>query len=482
VGVFDPLSHKSFATYFGLGGDPFACVFDHDVDQVGTPVQAGDDPISDSHNYPQIVQSFDGYIHVFFGAHNESIRQATSATPNEITGFTTQVLDIFGTPYLGSGPREASFSYPMPFVTSDGTIYVFFRNTLDSYYRLMFGLSGSYPYRHEYFIRSTDNGRTWSQAVPAIVRLNDPDYTNEIYIGNIVKEPYREGIPERWHMAWTLAGGTMHDEFHKSGYHAIFQPSDEHFYSAAGVDLGTTIDDAAMDAHCLILETEPMGPNDISYINVVATDDRGYPILGDGDRFWDGTTWSQRTATGGYSTPVTTEWADGFFFLYDASGSVYQSSDGNGWTRLGGASIPSGTSGAAKQAVPFTLPHNYEARTWIKEQSSTSMTNHVGLIGHTTSQNPQKLLVTLGTQAGADREIIVRAFVMDEGNSRIRSSTAPVTFSLEAGAGSFIGATAVSANDGLAQTTFRTPAAPGLVRIRATAPSLADGVVQFYVK
>src|SRR5581483_1890713 len=163
-------------------------------------------------------------------------------------------------------------TYPMPFKADDGSIFVFVRETAGDFDK-------SFPTdtRPMKYVRSTDNGRTWSssQALTgdrwAIAPLNRADNMNEIYIGQLRAERGRVGI------VYTLAGGGpeghLHDRYHKNVYYVSFSPRDLHFRAADGSDLGTSIDDAEQEAHLKIAETplQTVNPRSPDYISLVGS-------------------------------------------------------------------------------------------------------------------------------------------------------------------------------------------------------------------
>lgn len=108
---------------------------------------------------------------------------------------------------------------------------------------------------------------------------------NEIYMGQI--RPVTFNGVQRFHMVWTLAGGGpgnhQHDAYHKGLYYCSFQPSNRHFYSVTGTDLGTSIDNTDMENSCKVLDTTlvrklPLS-RDIGYIHTVDLLADGTPYL-----------------------------------------------------------------------------------------------------------------------------------------------------------------------------------------------------------
>jgi hypothetical protein len=90
-------------------------------------------------------------------------------------------------------------------------------------------------------------------------------------------EPARPGRPERVGIVYTLAGGGpeghLHDRYHRNVYYVSFSPRDLRFRSAAGHDLGTSVDDADQEAHLRIVETplQTVNPRSPDYISLVGS-------------------------------------------------------------------------------------------------------------------------------------------------------------------------------------------------------------------
>jgi hypothetical protein len=251
-GVYDPAAHTTFITWGGQNEDNYIQAYDHHAREWSAPVKTGNGE-GDSHNYPTIVQARDGHLLVFHSLHNEALVVARSAAPHSIEGgWTEQVI-----------PEGLGATYPMPFVTADGSIFVFIRETVRDFDR-------SFPtdFRPIKYVRSTDNGLTWHNSVEltgerwVIAPNGRADNMNEIYIGQLRYEPARFGRPERVHIVYTLAGGGpeghLHDRYHRNIYYTSFTPADMHFHAPDGRDLGTAIDDADQEGSLRIVETPLM--------------------------------------------------------------------------------------------------------------------------------------------------------------------------------------------------------------------------------
>jgi len=268
-GLYDAVAKKTFVSWAGRFEDNYAQSFDHRTNQWSTPVKYADGD-SDSHNYPTLVQAKDGHLLSFRGRHNVELvlNRAPEAHSSEGV-WSERVIS-----------KDAA-TYPMPFVTADGTIFVFFRETSHD-------LVPAIPTdtRPMQYVVSKDNGQTWktSQELTgnkfALGSDTRTDNMNETYFGQIRQEP--DG---RVRIVYTLAGGGpeghLHDRYHRNIYYTWFNPKNLHFYSASGRDLGTQVDDADQEKYLKVIETPLTLPNAVKspdYIQLVGTT-LGQPFL-----------------------------------------------------------------------------------------------------------------------------------------------------------------------------------------------------------
>lgn len=259
-GVYDAPADTTFITWAGQHEDNFIQAYDHRTGQWSAPVPVGDGD-DDSHNYPTIVQADDGHLLVFRSLHNTELRVARSAEPHSIAGPWTDTVI----------PEGLGATYPMPFKTADGDIFVFIRETAGDF-------DPTYPTdtRPMKYVRSTDDGRTWQSSQQltgdrwAIAPTTRTDNMNEIYVGQLRYQP-----PDRVYLAYTLAGGGpeghLHDRYHKNIYYTYFTPPDLHFHVVDGHDLGTSIDDAEQEQFLKVAETQlqTTNPRSPDYISLV---------------------------------------------------------------------------------------------------------------------------------------------------------------------------------------------------------------------
>src|SRR6266536_2177827 len=240
-GLYDRDVQKTFISWGGVHEDNYVQAYDHRTGTWSKPVWVGSGE-DDSHNYPTMVQAPDGHLLVFHNLHNTELRMDRSPLPHSIEGTWTEQVIAEG----------AGATYPMPFVTESGAVFVFIRETVHDLNK-----KAPVDWRPMKYVRSLDSGLTWSNTAQltgdpyAISPVDRPDNMNEIYIGQLRYVPGRWGRPDRVLIVYTLAGGGfeghLHDRYHKNIYYTYFTPGDLHFHSADGIDLGTRVDDAEQE-------------------------------------------------------------------------------------------------------------------------------------------------------------------------------------------------------------------------------------------
>jgi hypothetical protein len=308
-GVHDATVNQTFICWAGRNEDTYAQAYDHATATFTKPVKVSSGG-GDSHNYPTMVRAADGRLLIFVGLHNARLVLARSAQPHSIAGTWT----------VKSVAEGQAASYPMPFRTANGDLFVFFRETTQE-------ITSSAPTdtRTMQYVRSTDNGVTWRSSkqltgLPYVLgSTNRSDHLNETYLGQLRLEPANGGRPERVHLVWTLAGGGpsrhAHDVYHRNINYATFDPATLHFRTAGGTDLGpqlagTELDEAQVVSTPLAL---PGGMKSPDYIQLVGWLGDGRPFVvwmtNDGARLvhdfagvWTGSAWQVKEVATGLRT------------------------------------------------------------------------------------------------------------------------------------------------------------------------------------
>jgi hypothetical protein len=251
-GVYDQRANSTFISWSGKDADSYVQAYNHRTKAWSAPkfIAAGE---SDSHNYPTMIQANDGHLLLVRGMHNTATVISRAPRPHSVDGDWT-TFEV---------PAGKAASYPMPFKTADGTIFVFYRETTRDIDKVT--PTDTRPMK---YLVSKDNGLTWKSSLeltgqPFVIGSTArADNMNEIYIGQLRQDPLTGLV----HIVYTLAGGGptqhVHDFYHRNMYYAVFNPYNLHFYSAAWRDLGTQIDDADQETYLKVAETpleKPLG-------------------------------------------------------------------------------------------------------------------------------------------------------------------------------------------------------------------------------
>lgn len=292
-GVYDAQSKKTYIVYGGglasiadysdifTATDPYIIAFNHTTKSWEGPVKLGslDDmiPPSDGHNYPQVVIDKSGYVHVFHTFHGDDrdIAHFTSKQAGSITnGFTRSTI-----------PDTQSNTYGAAYVDTQGDIYVFYRKGVGGNDKIFddgshaSGYCGQdqeeshlryyVVYEPEQYVKSTDNGATWS----APQMLIDPEapesyldelenwrtvYTEDFYLD---KPRNRIGITFKinaHHNCWTSTRSFI-----------FFNMATDTISSANGTSYGTTLSPSEYDTQncCTYMQGNP--DNKVNRIHVV---------------------------------------------------------------------------------------------------------------------------------------------------------------------------------------------------------------------
>ncbi len=238
-------ANKTFLSWMGHDCHPYVMAYDHGAEEWAGPLRVGASQQQSFNKWPVMAQDAEGFIHIFYGAHNAELRHTIAPAPGAIDGEWNDT---------GIGVTERA-SYPMPVRAANGDLYVFYRFT---------DRRGP-DFRPYVYIKSVDNGRSWSEPAQAIWHETPrPHNLNEIYVGAIVEQPAGEHGPERFLISWSIAGGGPEQERHvaytKDIYCAAFVPSQDAFYSVGGAEIGPFIDDPDAQEHCLAYDTGELDP------------------------------------------------------------------------------------------------------------------------------------------------------------------------------------------------------------------------------
>lgn len=280
-GIFDPVARKTFISWSGKAADTYVQAYDHRTGVWTAPKKIADGE-SDPHNYPTMLLAGDGHLLIFRGMHNKRTVLSRAPLAHSLDGTWTDV----------EVPEGPAASYPMPVKTVDGTLFLFYRETTKE-----LDPAADSDFRPMKYLVSRDHGKTWTNSVRltgkqwAFGSLGRADHMDEIYVGQLRYLPSTGRIQ----FVYTLAGGGpaqhKHDVYHRNVYYLSFDVRTLRFFSAAGHDLGTQVDDAEQERYLKVVETPlelPGGLKSPDYILQVGTQRDGKPFV----------TWFQFDAAG----------------------------------------------------------------------------------------------------------------------------------------------------------------------------------------
>ena len=231
--------NRTYAVYMDSGYDPKILYFDHATESWSSPVKVATSPIDDSHAAPALLIDQNGYLHVFYGCHNTAVKHAKSDNVEDISAWTVQAN------------VAADASYPSVRLASNGDIYLFYRKAISSSHRV------------ECFVKSTDNGGSWS-APATVVDFGDNYW---IYHAQMVL-----GSDDSIHLTWSYRSYAPLIRYNV--YYAYSTDGGSTWYAKDGTDLGATISKAEADANCLVYDStgDPAVAADGEYITGHAHD------------------------------------------------------------------------------------------------------------------------------------------------------------------------------------------------------------------
>ena len=302
---------KTFIAWQGANLNPYAIEYNHLTQSWSQQYKVGENPLgNDEHGCPAILRDASGYLHVFYGSHGNSAcsgdacytQHAKSSNPDDITSWVDKG---------NIGPKYGTYSKPV-LVGSD--IYLFIRR----------GVGGS-TYEVETYIKSEDNGETWSSYNDII----DFGSYRSIYTGKVEVEG-----TSKIHISWCDYDHA--EDKRLNAYHAYLDLSDMHMKSMDGTDLGSVIDKSDADAHCLVFDSGTsftnfpkvhLDANGTPYI-IFLHDDNGWKF-----KFtkWNGSSWDSPT-----TITSSDYWINCFDFIVHSSSNIEAYLTTSGLTGWGG--------------------------------------------------------------------------------------------------------------------------------------------------
>jgi len=147
--IHDPANNLTYVVFQGPGLDPYITAYDHTAGAWSATYRVGNNPLSgDTHGGPSLVIDASGYLYVFFGGHNSSLRYARSTAPHRIDGWTSE-----RTIRLEGDATDLRATYPQPWALPEGGIELFYRNH---------GVSDVDPRAGDWELATMSEEATWS--------------------------------------------------------------------------------------------------------------------------------------------------------------------------------------------------------------------------------------------------------------------------------------------------------------------------------
>jgi hypothetical protein len=238
------------------------------------------------HTQTSLAVDGEGYLHLFYGMHNDPITYARSTQPGNIAaGF------ISSSPSAFSGGR---YPYPNLTTTPAGDVYMIIRDRRSTYVNT--GRDGR-------LFRFSNSRQSWSELPPFAGQTGTTVYPDQVFA-----DPSGQ-----LHIIWEWASGGPQGSRHYGSY-ARFDPATNKYYKADGSIYSTTpISINAADVYQGLEGTETFSEGVFGVQAAkMAIDDQGRPVIVYGYSTngtdsslehrvarWTGTEWTRTTVTPG---------------------------------------------------------------------------------------------------------------------------------------------------------------------------------------
>lgn len=216
--IYSEKTNKTYIAHHGPYDDAYILFYDHETGRTSRDYLIGKNklPVTDKHSPPVLTIDNDGYIHAFWGAHNNKIQYSKTKKPYDIKKWKhTTEIDELGATYL----------FPFYYEKKDA-LYVMLRASdlqeEDSH-------THNYP-GHEYgtLIRSGDGGKNWEDIGPIVNLTDHPAEDVDFYQGDLTLDG------DKVHFTWGITYGVGHDDVRADIYHAYLDLSDGTIYNVEG--------------------------------------------------------------------------------------------------------------------------------------------------------------------------------------------------------------------------------------------------------
>lgn len=239
TGLYDPVADKTFIVWNGPEMDIYVREYDHGTSSWRSQVKVADLDMAgrwDYHNYPAMILAPNGKLQIYYNKHSDKAYMLEAPNTHSVDGQWSQTQ-------ISSDLN----CYPMPVVAGDD-IYFFYSKNDDV----------MYPYRTFRYIKSTDNGATWSNPVTVIDSgKNDPDKFDEVYATQVKYDASNDRI----YMTWQMAGGQYgHNKQSKDLHMAYLDRSNNKMYGTGDLNCGGIVNYADF-TKTIVFESVPGTPS-----------------------------------------------------------------------------------------------------------------------------------------------------------------------------------------------------------------------------
>lgn len=265
AGLYDSVANKTFIAYSGPEMDVYVKSYNHSTNAWETGIKIYDWNDSSQwayHDYPTMVLLPDGKLAIFIFDHTTAAYMIKAPNAHSISGTWTRTQ-------ISSDLN----AYPMPIVSAS-TVYLFYSRNDDV----------AYPYRTYRYIKSTDNGNTWSAPITVIDSGKTSDKYNEVYAHGVYE---KNG---KIYISWQLSGGPEgHNKASKDLYLAYLDTSTGTMHNVNGTSMGNVVNAGDM-ASCRVVSAMPISSNKFPIsISQPSIADNGTVVIGFGRRYDNGT-------------------------------------------------------------------------------------------------------------------------------------------------------------------------------------------------
>ncbi len=264
-GYYDSVKNRTYIAWNEKGMDIYIAYYDYALSCWSAPELVWQCDLFgrwEYHDYVTMIQGTDGEPLIIYHIHSK----LAYLIKKDATGKWQRIVI-----------NDDQNAYPAP-IMYNGTVYFFYSQNKEI----------SYPYRPLRFVKSTDNGDTWTAPRDVIDSgKKTPDKVDEVYQSSVIFAPANDRFPDRFIISYTMWGGAKHAYYGKGAFCVLFYPSDDKCYTPDGKLIGDVVDFAAMTDSCMAFEGSISSVDEYrhsTYPPVPQYDADGNPLLVYGKR------------------------------------------------------------------------------------------------------------------------------------------------------------------------------------------------------